>query len=111
VLQDVTVEDTVPSLSSFTTALLESFALMVTLDIISLLILTFLHFSQVRKPILDSLGDMLVQMTKAKKAGARPGGGDLSRQGTCQSLVPGQRKLEQGVKVKRESLKTVNSIT
>ena len=41
-----------PSLSSFTTALLESFAPTITLDVVSWLILTFLYFSQVRKPIL-----------------------------------------------------------
>jgi len=36
------------------TALLESFSLMVTLDVIFLLIPTILLFSQVRKPILDN---------------------------------------------------------
>jgi len=36
------------------TALLESFVLTVTLDVISLSILTFLHFSQVGNPVLDT---------------------------------------------------------
>src|SRR5882724_10906551 len=45
---------TLPSLSSFMTALLESFSPMVILDIISLLISTFLLFSQIGKPVLET---------------------------------------------------------
>src|SRR5882724_9611214 len=37
------------------TALFESFSLTITLDVFSLSIPTFLHFSQVGKPVLESL--------------------------------------------------------
>src|SRR5882672_9647395 len=37
------------------TALFESLPLMISLDVISVPILTYLHFSRIRKPILDSI--------------------------------------------------------
>src|SRR5882724_11632130 len=49
------LEDTLlPSPFSFTTALSESFPWTIIRDVFSLPILTYLLFSQVRKPILDS---------------------------------------------------------
>ena len=45
---------TPPTPVPFMTALLESLALMATPNIISVLILTILHFSRVRKSILDT---------------------------------------------------------
>src|SRR5882724_9954178 len=48
------IEDTCLSLFSFMTAPFESLLLMVIHDIYSVLTSTYLHFSQVRKPILDS---------------------------------------------------------
>jgi len=47
------VEDTYPSPFSLMTALFESLPPMVICDVYSVLILTYLHFSQVRKPVLD----------------------------------------------------------
>jgi len=44
------------SLSYFMPALLKSFASTVILDVVSLLILTFLLFIQIGKPIIDTSG-------------------------------------------------------
>src|SRR5882724_8185216 len=45
----------IQALFSFTAALSESFLPMLTHEIFSLLSPTYLHFSQVRKPVLDSM--------------------------------------------------------
>jgi len=45
-----------------------------------------------------------------EESSSKARGGDESSQGTCQSLVPGQRKLEKVVKFERENLKAVSSI-
>jgi len=58
----------------------------------------------------DSLEDVSVQVTKLKKAWAGSGG-DANSGVTCWSMVPVDWKLKQGQGVRRESLKTVSSIS